>query len=295
MRVTNNQMANAITGNLFANTRRLLKAQETVATEKSINRPSDDPVGMGKILDYRKTLSSNDQYSRNIVQGKSRIAIAETTLDMIDELLVDAKNIAMDQSSASVENANRAIAAEQVKQIKEQILQLANTKIQGNYMFAGFQSDQPAFAGDGTYNGDSGAINTIAGESTQIRVNSTGDEILISSSGVNVFDVLNNLQTALEIDPYVQSDISDQIQLLEDAHDQVNFVRAESASRYSRLETIEERLRIFKLNTENMLSGVEDADLVQAVVELRRQETAYEASLAAAAKVIDFSLLDFIR
>ena len=131
MRVSSNAIYNTIIGNLFRNSERLLKAQVKVATEKKINKPSDDPIGMGKVLDYRKRLASIDQYQTNIAKGKSRIQITETTLDMVSGLLTDAKNIAMEQSTGSVENATREIAAEQIASIREQILQLANTRLGG--------------------------------------------------------------------------------------------------------------------------------------------------------------------
>ncbi|MBW1739027.1 MAG: flagellar hook-associated protein FlgL, partial [Deltaproteobacteria bacterium] len=143
MRVTNNQMANAITSSLFRQAQRLLKAQITVATEKIINKPSDDPIGMGRVLDYRKTLSSIDQYNRNITQGKMWIELSETALGTIDTLINSAKNIAVEQSSGDLET--REMALQEVENIYGQILDLANTRMGNSYLFSGHKTDTAPF------------------------------------------------------------------------------------------------------------------------------------------------------
>ncbi|MBW1700779.1 MAG: hypothetical protein JRJ50_01425, partial [Deltaproteobacteria bacterium] len=131
MRVTNNQMANAITSSLFRQAQRLLKAQITVATEKIINKPSDE------------TLSSIDQYNRNITQGKMWIELSETALGTIDTLINSAKNIAVEQSSGDLET--REMALQEVENIYGQILDLANTRMGNSYLFSGHKTDTAPF------------------------------------------------------------------------------------------------------------------------------------------------------
>ena len=297
MRVSSNAVYNTIIGNLFKNSERLLKAQVKVATEKRINKPSDDPIGMGKVLDYRKRLASIDQYQSNIAKGKAGIQMTETTLDMVSDLLNDAKEIAMEQSAGSVENATREIAAEQIAAIREQVLQLANTKLGGKYIFAGHKTDEPAFSDTGSYNGDSGKIKIIIDENTEVKINLTGEDIFptTGSSDSNAFTVLNKLQAALEASVYVQSEVADQANLLEEARDQVNLARASSASTFKRLESHDGMLDSFKLRIEDMLSKTEDADLATSIVELQFEERAYEAALSASARVMQPSLLDFLQ
>ncbi len=97
MRVTNKMMTDTVSANLFRQANRLLDAQEVVATEKIINRPSDDPIAMGKVLDYRKAISSMDQYQRNVTQGKMWVEHTEVVLDEVNDLLRQAKEIAIAQ------------------------------------------------------------------------------------------------------------------------------------------------------------------------------------------------------
>lgn len=301
MRVSTNAIYNTITNNLFRNSARLLNAQTKVATEKKINKLSDDPIGISKALDYRKRLGSIDQYKNNIAKGENKIQIMETTLDMITNLLTDAKDIAMDQSVGSTESSNRAIAAEQIDAIREQVLQLANTRIGGEYFFAGHKTRKPAFLNNGDYDGDTGEIKIIINENTKVKINITGEDLFPidnpapPGTGLNVFGVLDKLQDALEADPYDKSAISNQINPLAKARDQVNLVRAGSASAFQQLKTADEHLDRFKLRLEDMLSKTEDADLAQAIVELQFEERSYEASLAASGRVMQPSLLNFLK
>lgn len=295
MRVSSNAVYNTIIGNLFKNSERLLKAQVKVATEKRINKPSDDPIGMGKVLDYRKRLASIDQYQSNIAKGKAGIQMTETTLDMVSNLLNDAKEIAMEQSAGSVENTTREIAAEQIASIREQVLQLANTRLGGKYVFAGHKTSQPAFSAIGTYVGDVGEKKIIIDENSEVKINLTGEDIFPTTAGSNVFTVLDDLQAALEDTSYVQSDVADQANLLAEARDQVNIARASSASIFKHLEGHDGRLDSFKLRIEDMLSKTEDADLATAIVELQFEERSYEAALSASARVMQPSLLNFLK
>ncbi len=296
MRITNSMMAKNVINNLRKNTERLVKAQEIVATEKLINRPSDDPIGMSSILSFRREISSVEQYNRNIVQGKMRIEITETTLNAIDDLIGDAKEIAVSITTIPGDTESRAIMASKVQEIHDQVLQLANSKFENNYLFAGFDSDKPAFLADGSYDGDSGDIYFKAGKDVQIKVNASGDDLFISPApaSLSVFTVLDDLKTALEAAPFVKSDVSNQISLLDSAQDQIDFVRSQMATKHERLEIFEEQLAVYKNKFEELLARRENADMARAIVEMQRQETAYEVSLASAARAFQKSLIDFL-
>ena len=99
MRVSNKQMVNIVKSDLFRNAEQLLKAQERVATRKLINRPSDDPIGMGKVLDYRKTISSIEQYDNNITSAKNRTEFTDTLLENLHDLVDQAKRMVSEHSN----------------------------------------------------------------------------------------------------------------------------------------------------------------------------------------------------
>ena len=297
MRVSNRQMVNIVKSDLFRNAAQLLKAEEKVATRKLINRPSDDPIGMGKVLDYRKTISTIDQYNNNIVGAKSRTEFTDTLLENLHDLLGQAKQIVAEHSNETDPELRQG-AAQQVEGIYDQVLAIANTKYDGNYLFAGHQTDTQPFTDVGGYNGDSGTINIIVGEGAQVRINLTGNDVFTGAavaSGTNVFADLTALKAALETDPFDVSAVSSLADNLAKGVNQVEGAAVRQSITYKRLETTETHWDKFKNSIVDMLSKIEDADLATAIVELQAQETAYEASLATAAKMFNKrSLIDFL-
>ncbi|MBW2099633.1 MAG: flagellar hook-associated protein FlgL [Deltaproteobacteria bacterium] len=293
--MTNKLMADNVTSNLFKKTEQLFKSQNMLSSGKRINKPSDDPVGIGQVLDYRNTISSIDQYTRNISHGESQLNLTDSTLGDVENSILRAKDLALSQATATASQESRKITAEEVKTIYDQVLQLANTKLGNNYIFAGHKTDTAPFSRDGnydaTYNGHSGDIKIIIGENLDISINANGDDVF--SSGVKIFDVLMDLKNGLENNDTAA--ISAQIELFDNALDQVLTARAETGSKLNRLETTKNYWADFKVNVEQMLSDTENADIIKVITDLQSQENAYQASLSSAARIIQPSLMDFLR
>ncbi len=289
MRVTNSMMTATVKRNLFRQAEQLAKKQETMASGKRINRPSDDPLGYGKVLDYRKTLTQLGQYDRNIQNAKNRTEFIETTLEGVEELMVDAKNWAVNQFAS--ESMDREAAITSVQNIREQMLQMSNSKMGNVYVFAGFQTLTPPFASDGTYNGDNGYYSVMTADNMEMQVEADGSRIFQGAE--DVFDALDQLIVGLQTDDVAL--IHDQIGRFEQAQDQVQMVRAESGARYQQLQLVEQQTAKLKLTFEEMMDSTEKANIEETVIDFNNQELAYELALNAAAKIIQPTLMDFLR
>lgn len=289
MRVTNSMMTATVKRNLFRQAEQLAKKQETMASGKRINRPSDDPLGYGKVLDYRKTLTSLGQYDRNIQNAKNRTEFIETTLEGVEELMVDAKNWAVNQSASA--SMDREAAITSVQNIREQILQMSNSKMGNVYVFAGFQTLTPPFASDGTYNGDNGYYSVMTADNMEMQVEADGSRIFQGAE--DVFDALDQLVVGLQTDDVAL--IHDQIDRFEQAQGQVQMVRAESGAKYQQLQLVEQQTAKLKLTFEEMMDSTEKAIIEETVIDFNNQELAYELALNAAAKIIQPTLMDFLR
>ena len=292
MRVTNNQTAEIIMNDLYKNKQLLLDAQIRLSSQKKINKPSDDPIGMGKILDYREILSSIDQYKRNIDHGKTQIEVTETVLDEIDTLLNEAEEWAMDYGSGNSDNL-RDTALVRVKSIYDAVMDLANTKVNDNYIFGGFVTDTVPFEHvnyTASYAGDDSDQEVLVGDNVEVKINATGTDIFYG--GTDVFGSLETLINAIDADDPALA--RTEAANISSAIDQVQTVATESAVYYGRLESAENYLTRYKANIEDMLGNTEDANLERAIVELQLQQTAYEASLSTASKIIQRSLVDYL-
>ena len=289
MRVTNSMMTTTVKRNLFRQAERLANKQEIMSSGKRINRPSDDPLGYGKILDYRKTLSSLDQYDRNIQNAKNRIEFLETTLEGVDELIVDAKNWAVNQSGS--ETMDREAAITSVQNLRDQLVQLGNSKMGNVYVFAGFQSLTPPFDASGTYSGDDGYYSVMTADSMEMQVEADGSRVFQGAE--DVFDALDQLLVGLQTDDATL--IRGQIDRFDQAKGQVEVVRAESAAKYEQLELAEQQTAKLKLTFEEMMDSTEKANVEETIIDFNNQELAYEMSLNAAAKIIQPTLMQFLN
>ena len=289
MRVTNSMMTATVKRNLFRQAEQLARKQETMSSGKRINRPSDDPLGFGKVLDYRRTLSSLEQYDRNIQNAENRIEFIETTLEGVEELIVDAKNWAVNQSGSEAMDREAAITS--VQNIREQILQLANSKMGNVYVFGGFQTLAPPFVADGTYNGDNGYYSIMSADNMEMQVEADGGRIFQGAE--DVFDALDQLLIGLQTDD--RTLIHDQIDRFEQAQDQIQMVRAESGAKYQQLELVAQQTAKLKLTFEDMMDSAEKANIEETIIDFNNQEMAYQLSLNAAAKIIQPTLMNFLK
>lgn len=299
MRVSNKMLADNITANLFRQTEQIVKKQREVYTGKRINAASDDPIGIGQVLRHRKTLASIDQYQSNIREARMRIEHDETIYDTVETLLQQAVDLSLDTNVA-----NRDLYAEQVADIREQVLQLANSKTGDNYVFGGYQTGTEPFQVDATgavnYTGDLGEKAYTIANNIQIDLNVDGGDIFLGGRDaalaldptLDVFAVLDQLST--DLTSGTAADIATHATPINEIIDNLEDVRARASADYQRLELTDNHWGGFKVNVENMLSSIEDVDPAETIVQLQTLQTAYETSLATSAKIIQPNLMQFL-
>ena len=275
----------------------LYERQTIIASQKRINKPSDDPIGTGKILDYRQTLASIEQYQTNIQGAKTRLEVTESNLDLVDDLLQLAEGIAETETDEST--ASRQQAAEEVKAIYDQVLDLANLELDGNYLFSGYKTLTAPFSRDDsftvTYWGDDGDARFIVAQNTEIAIEADGQPLFHNTAGggISVFDAMRDLIVGLENDDTAA--ISAQGDMIDKARNQINNIRASNAPIVYQLETTENYWQNYQNKIKDLLGREEEADITQAVVELQSIELAYESTLATTARILQPGLLDFLK
>ncbi len=302
MRVTTNTMTNSIIRYLTSQNEALFERQKIIASGKKINKPSDDPIGMGMVLDYRQTINTIEQYQTNIQRGQTRLDITETNLKLVDDLLQVVRGVAKTEESGTTES--RQLAAEDLKNIFDQVLDMANSKLNGNYMFSGYQTKTAPFSRDDTqlttfdkftvtYNGDAGDMKYIVAESTEVTIPADGEVMFHDPAGVSVFDTMRDLIVALENDDTAA--ISAQQGLLDQFRTQLQNIRSANAPISYQLGTTDNHWQNYKPKIEDLLAKQETADITEAVVELQSLELAYQTTLATTARIIQPGLLSFLK
>ena len=145
MRVTQQMLFNRYVNNLNSSLTSLMDLNTKSQTQKRINKPSDDPTGMTRILDHRDTIRSLEQYKENIATAKGWLSSADEALMQASTLITRAKALATQAATGTLDSDNREQISYEMRSIFEQMVGLANTEFEGNSIFAGQKMNGNAF------------------------------------------------------------------------------------------------------------------------------------------------------
>jgi flagellar hook-associated protein 3 FlgL len=305
MRVSHNQFFESPARQLEKITERLWKLQRNISSGKEILTVSDDPCGAIEALNYRDLISQIKMYGKNIESALSWLSYTESLLGQIEDILQRAKEIALQQSSSTAGAQARDIAAHDVKEIFNQVLQIANSKLSDRYIFSGTKTNIAPFTDnngdldvddgiiDRGYQGNTESIILTISNTSNVTINCDGKSLFELSESSTIFSILRNLYMALVNND--QEVISEQMGLIDNAMDHVRGIRAEVGSRINILELEKEHIGDVKINLTDLLSKVEDLDMVKAITELSNQQLLYQAALQSTALISRMSLMDFLK
>jgi flagellar hook-associated protein 3 FlgL len=292
-RVTQNMITSRSMVNLQGSLGRLARTQEQLSTGRVINRPSDDPVGTTTAMRLRSSLAQTAQHQRNAEDGAGWLQIVDTTLSGATALVRKAKELGLQGvNGANSATANAALGQE-VARVRDALLSAANTTYLGRPIFGGVTSGSTAYDGTGTYQGSSGAgvMRTIA----------TGDRVRVDQDAVATFgpggaDVFADLeQLSLDLTTGNLAGIRTGLDAMDTGLQRLTSALADVGTRANRLDRAVQAAKDATLTQTQSLTEVENVDLAAATMELKMQEVAYQAALGATSRVIQPSLLDFLR
>jgi flagellar hook-associated protein 3 FlgL len=292
-RVTQNMITSRSISSLQTGLSKLAKLQEQMTTGKVLNRPSDSPTDTTSAMRIRSSLADVKQYGRNADDGNAWLTTIDSALTSANDQVLRARDLALQGANTGVAGptAREALAAE-VDQIRGGLIDTANSNYLGRPVFGGVTAGPKAYDAAGTYVGTAGAVNRTVSEGTTIRVDVDGQQAF-GPAGDTVFDHLAALSTALRAGD--QTAISASITALNADRDQITTTQTDVGSRQVRVEAAVQAASDNELKLKTSLSTVENADLPKVIVDLQSQQVAYQASLAATSKVMQPSLLDFLR
>jgi len=293
MRITNNTMIEDAKYNISKLSEQIAKYNKIATTGKKVDKPSDDPAGITKILNTNSHISSADQFLKNITAVKLKMNTNDSSLESAENLLIRAKEISIAQSTGTVSSEDRLASAKEVDGIILELVQIGNTKLGSQYIFSGTDTLTKPFSESGSYNGNSQQINVEIGEGVQVPVNVTGGKVFKGDGGgVDILQTLIDLKTALETNDVLS--VAGKLSQIDQGLDQILRSRAEVGATINLLDNATSRLSNTKDNLTEILSGLQDADIVSAYSDLTLAQYALQGALAATAKIIQPSLLNYL-
>ncbi|GGL59587.1 flagellar hook-associated protein FlgL [Planomonospora parontospora] len=293
MRVTERSISTRVLNNLQGNISRLGDIQEKLSGGKQLSRPSDSPTGTTSALSLRSDIRTQEQYTRNTDDGLGWLGTIDTALTSANGQVNRARELVLQgmSSGAGGSVSARTALATEIENIRDSLIGIANTTYLGRPVFGGAASGSVAYEKDGTYNGQGGEVLRTIGDNTKIAVNSDGKKVF-GDGDDQLFKVLSDIAGNLRNDP---SALGDDLTRLDTSIKSMQTEVADVGARYNRVTQMRDTADTRILSLKTQLSDIEDIDLPKTITELTLQQTAYQAALAATAKVVQPSLVDFLK
>jgi flagellar hook-associated protein 3 FlgL len=362
MRIADKMQYNQVNQNLAKNRTEQADLQNQAATQKRINKPSDDPLAAAKVLGARTEERGNQQYLKNINNAKSFLEFTEQSLSELSDILIRAKELAISQSNdASGNEQSRQVTASELEQIYNQSVQIGNRKLGERFIFGGYKTQTQPFTNTGEYQGDDGDMKINIHKDTFLSMNLPGNKVFLGkglggdgisrsnsetpkkaeelndykskeaerltandaaeenyvdtrapasfaraqrlapngrdpvteSAGINVFQTLKGLEISLRTND--KAGIQESLDTLDQAISQVVLARSEVGARVMTVSSTAESLQKAVVENKIAASQLEDADLFEVVSNINKNDSTLKATLETSGKLIQSSLMDFLK
>ncbi|MFP3358501.1 flagellar hook-associated protein FlgL [Planococcus sp. SIMBA_143] len=293
MRVTQQMMHQNSVRHMQQNLGRFEKTNLQASSGKMLHKPSDDPQGISKAMSLKSALSASEQFERNAGEAKLWLDETDRSVQSMISVTQRVRELSVHGSNGSLSPEDRQSIASEVEVLSEQLRQFANSKVDGHYLFSGVDTKTEPFPTAGSFEGAefTAASKTVKlGDGLQLEVGILPEALIgAADDDSNLFRVVRDLADSLKADGEVDLDGIDQ------AMERLLTVAAENGARQNRVEATENRLLDAKLSLGSALSSIEDVDYAEILIKLKSEESIYQASLSSSAKMLQPSLMDFLR
>lgn len=314
MRITNSAMIRNHMYDTQQNLQRMDKLNKELGTGKQINRVSDDPHKAVKIMNLNSEIKYTEKYNYNIDETVGWMNNTDSSLEEMGTVLKDIKAsiLKFGDDAAYSEEEFKAISADVNEKIKE-LGEVLNSSHGGRYMFGGTNVDEPPVKvienPDGSVklelnpNANSNNLKADISDGITIDYNVSAKEILdTGTGGKDYLSVINNVSKLMNDIANGNNVEANKKELLGDTKDKVNeFFNHTVNTRTTFGVKVNTAENIKNLNNENILNmkGIlsldQDVDYVNKFIDLKSAEMIYNSSIQVGAKLIQPSILDYLR
>jgi flagellar hook-associated protein 3 FlgL len=293
MRVTN------LTDNLLAAIWRTQDNEQTALAQlssgKRVNRPSDDPAAAAAEVLNRDQQAQVDQYVRSISSLNDLFQTADTALGSVITALNQAVSLGVQGANGALSASNLQAITASVQGVLDKVVQMANTSYRGSYIFGGTAVTSAPFStgpGGVAYNGNDGVNQATIADNRSIQTNVPGSQLFMQT-GSDVMGSLEQLISALQSgDP---GTISDATTAVTNALNYLSAQRVVYGNAMSQITDEQTTLSQESINLKSQENALVSADMAQAALNVTQAQTAHDAVLAAAARVLPTNLLDYLK
>ena len=296
----------------------LNELRKIAASGKKLNKPSDDPSAIRPVLNSQALLRANDRYLRTMGTALDRFNNLEDHFEHMENMLVSAYETTIASLNGAYTAEDRINLANTISQIKDELLDVANAKYDGKFIFAGFEEQTKPFTVNATYDpltydpansltwpaqyhGDdnSSLLEISPGETVEVGISGSdlflGDadnDGAVDGDGYDLFALLTRIEAAMRANDPTATEA--ELDNLQKGTDQVRIKRGKIGNNTAKVERAMENLQEVQISLQETLSRYEDADIIEAITNMTQQENALEVALQVAAQVSRLSILDYL-
>lgn len=266
-----------------------------LATGTRINKPSDDPAGAAQMVTNAAQSSQADTFLRSITSVTGLLQTADSTLNSVVTALQRAISLGVQGANGTLSDSDRADVASELTGIKQQLLSLANTPYQGEFIFSGTSTVQP-FVADPTspsgvtYNGNSGTNKVEVGQNYSLQINQPGSQLFAAASG-NVFQSISDLINALQTNNNIGSAVSE----VSNAYNHITAQRVFYGNALNQLQAQQNYLNSEKVDLTTAADSISATDMAATSTAFTQAQVAIQADLAVMSRISQASLFDYLK
>jgi flagellar hook-associated protein 3 FlgL len=329
MRVTNKMLSNNFLRDMRTNLTNMNTLQGQMTSGKQIRNASDDPFKASRIMQMHSDIEANKQYNSNIKDSINYLDTTDTALGQVGDVVSRIEELLISAGNAAYSGNERKAINDEINQKVGEVSQILNTSFDGKYIFGGTRgttkptattidatgNTQLAYFKEGgvldlsniaipsdpntvQYNQINSKVSVEVSQGVTMEYNITASQVINYGTGDNnLMKLLGDITSHLG-----STDTSDIKKLTNEdligikaAMTNILKVRSEVGSKQNRMESAEARNVDANFNMTEIMSRTEDIDITEKTMEYATMQTIYMASLQTSAKVLQPSLLDYLR
>ena len=298
MRITNNMVTNSILGELQQLETQQSSLQTEVSSGLAVTQPSDNPSAFGQVVQLESQSNETAQFNKNASQALDLANASYGGLDSLQQIYDRASQLGA-LGNGTLGASSSATYADELDQLIQQAVQVANTKLNNTYIYAGTAVSQPPFTTTTNSSGQIGSVAYVGNlEQAPIALSPTSSVSPSTTGATNqgIAGFINNMISLRDaISAGDSGAVSTASASIASSDDSITSAVAENGAIQTRIQADQTQQQAYATELDSLISGDTNADLSQTIVKLSQAQVAYQASLQTAASVMHLSLLNYIN
>jgi flagellar hook-associated protein 3 FlgL len=281
MRVSDGMRMDGLIARMARLSSQELQASREASSGARVEAPSDDPVAAAQAARVQAQLDQTGGYRSAIRNARGDVELAENTLASASDVVQRAHDLAMQAVNGALNASDRASLGTEVDQLREQLLNLANTKGAQGYLFGGTSTDTAPFDATGAFQGNTADRSVSVGANVSATVNVNGAQAFgVNGANPNLFDQLAALSAALKANDVAA--LTPTVNTLDTARQRLVTVRVDAGLKMDRLDTADSAHEVAETAFATQRHTLVDADPAAAYTKLAALQQSIDQAISVA-------------